>query len=51
MTVTFVTGRRYVYQGVPQDVVTAFRSAPSRGAFFNVEIRDEYDYVEIESRT
>jgi len=45
--VTFVTGRRYVYDAVPQDVFDAFKSAPSRGAFFNHEIRDHYAYREV----
>ena len=49
MTVTFTTSRRYVYRDVSQDVVTAFRAARSKGEFFNLEIRDEYDYVEIDS--
>lgn len=48
MTVTFTTGRRYVYQGVPSAVVMAFRSAASRGAYFNDEIRDRYPFYEIE---
>ena len=47
LTVTFVTGRRYVYEGVPPEVFEAFASAPSKGTFFNAEIRDAYDYVEL----
>jgi hypothetical protein len=47
MTVTFTTGRRYVYQNVPSAVVMAFRSATSRGAYFNDEIRDRYSFHEI----
>jgi hypothetical protein len=45
--ITFVTGRRYVYSAVPPAVFDAFRTAPSRGAFFNREIRDRYAYREI----
>ncbi len=48
LTVTFVTGRRYVYDDVAPDVFTAFSTAPSKGAFFNREIRDAYDYRELE---
>jgi hypothetical protein len=33
--VTFVSGRRYVYDDVPPEVFDAFQAAPSRGAFFN----------------
>lgn len=47
LKVTFVTGRRYVYDNVPSDVFDMFRIAPSRGAFFNHEIRDTYDFHEI----
>jgi hypothetical protein len=44
--ITFVSGRRYVYADVPQDVFDAFKAAPSRGKFFNSEIRDDYSYCE-----
>jgi hypothetical protein len=45
--VTFVTGRRYVYEDVPPDVFEAFRGAFSKGTFFNREIRDCYHYREV----
>ncbi len=45
--VTFVTGRRYVYDEVPPEIFEAFRTAPSRGAFFNHEIRDRYTFHEV----
>ena len=48
LTVTFVTGRRYVYAGVAPEVFTAFSTAPSKGVFFNAEIRDAYAYYELE---
>jgi len=44
--VTFVTGRRYVYAEVPSEVFDAFKTASSRGAFFNHEIRDRYAFRE-----
>ena len=47
LTITFVTGRRYVYDDVPQDVADAFKAAFSRGTFFNQHIRDRYRYREI----
>jgi hypothetical protein len=47
--ITFVTGRKYVYAAVPQNVFDAFKSAFSRGTFFNREIRDRYTYREIPS--
>ncbi len=43
--VTFVSGRRYA--GVPSNVFDAFKTAPSRGAFFNHEIRDRYAFREV----
>ena len=47
LKITFVTGRRYVYDDVPQDVADAFKAAFSRGTFFNQHIRDRYRYREI----
>jgi hypothetical protein len=49
--VTFVSGRRYVYTEVPADVFDAFKTAPSRGAFFNHEIRDRYAFREVARRS
>jgi hypothetical protein len=47
LTVTFVNGRLYVYEGVPPDVAASFREARSKGAFFNHEIRDRYAYRDV----
>lgn len=47
LTITFVTGRRYVYGDVPQHVYGAFKAAFSRGTFFNRHIRDHFRYREI----
>jgi hypothetical protein len=47
LQVTFVTGRRYVYDDVPPERYEAFRTAFSKGTFFNREIRDHYAYREI----
>jgi lysyl-tRNA synthetase class 2 len=47
LTVTFVTGRVYVYFAVPIEVAAAFQSASSKGAFVNAHIRDRYRYREI----
>ena len=47
LTVTFITGRRYIYAQVPPEVFTAFGEAPSKGAFFNAEISDAYAYREV----
>lgn len=40
--VTFVTGRVYVYGGVSSKVYEALLDAPSKGEFFNREIKDQY---------
>jgi hypothetical protein len=47
LKVTFVSGRLYVYEDVPPKVAAAFRSARSKGTFFNHEIRDRYAYRDI----
>jgi KTSC domain len=44
---TFLTGRRYVYADVTSEVFDAFKTASSRGAFFNREIRDRYAFREV----
>jgi KTSC domain-containing protein len=47
LRVTFVGGRRYAYDAVPPDIYDAFKTAPSRGRFFNHKIRDHYAFREI----
>ena len=47
LSVTFVSGRVYIYYQVPQAVHEAFRTAPSKGQFFNIEIRDRYAFREV----
>ncbi len=49
--VTFVSGRRYRYADVLPGIFEAFRDAPSRGAFFNHEIRDRYAFSELSTRS
>jgi len=45
--VTFVSGKVYAYDGVSADVHEAFRSASSKGTFFNRFIRDRYRHREV----
>jgi hypothetical protein len=45
--VEFVTGRRYVYEGVPESVASTFRSAFAKGVYFNSRIRDRFPYREV----
>ena len=47
LSVTFVTGRRYIYERVPKHIYEAFVISDSRGTFFNGEIRGFYEYREI----
>ena len=44
LAVTFVTGRRYAYLGVPEKVASEFRKAFSKGEYFNAAIRDHYAF-------
>ena len=48
LDVEFVTGRRYRYHAVPEEVAQAFRAAFSKGRFFNAHIRDSYAFSELE---
>ena len=45
--VEFVSGRRYVYSDVPEEVANALRSAFAKGVYFNSRIRDRYQHREI----
>jgi lysyl-tRNA synthetase class 2 len=49
LTVTFVSGRVYEYYLVPPSVAAAFRTARSKGAYFNQHIRERYTCREITS--
>ena len=40
--VEFVSGRRYIYSLVPEEVATTFGSAFSKGIYFNSRIRDRF---------
>jgi len=47
LDVEFVSGRRYRYYGVPEGIASRFRSAFSKGRFFNARIRDDYPFEEM----
>ena len=49
LDVLFVTGRRYLYAGVPPEVAEAFRAAFAKGIYFNRHIRDRYACREVVS--
>ena len=42
LLIEFVSGRRYVYSGVPEEEALALRSAFAKGVHFNRRIRDRY---------
>ena len=48
LTITFTTGRIYLYRGVPADVAAAFDIALSRGVFFNTRLRDHFRCRELD---
>ena len=48
LTITFNSGKRYVYFAVPRGVSNALIAAPSIGAYFNAHIRDRYRYRRVE---
>jgi len=47
LVITFVTGRCYVYFDVPQAEVDRMCSALSKGRYFNLNIRDRYEFREL----
>lgn len=42
MEITFKSGRVYMYQNVPQDVINNFKESESKGSFFHNNIKDHY---------
>jgi len=47
LEVEFVSGRRYRYAPVPEELAARFRAAFSKGRFFNAHIRDAFACVEL----
>ena len=48
LTVTFTTGRRYLYSEVPEEAAAALRGAFAKGRHFNARIRNCYPARELE---
>lgn len=48
LTLTFVTGRRYRYVGVPAAVAEGLAAARSKGGYFNARIRDRFEFAELD---
>lgn len=47
LIVELVTGRRYLYSGVPEEEADGFRSAFAKGSYFNRRIRGHYPFREL----
>ena len=41
------SGRRYIYSEVPMAVASRFAEAPSKGRFYNLEIRNRFPCREV----
>ena len=44
LRVVFRSGRRYVYEAVPDETYAAMRRSFSKGEYFNEHIRDRYPF-------
>lgn len=47
LIVEFVSGRRYLYSGVPAETAQAMRGAFAKGIFFNRHVRDRFPCREV----
>ena len=47
LTVNFVNGREYVYEGVSQELYEQFTKAESKGKFFHENINYRYNYTRV----
>jgi hypothetical protein len=45
----FTGGRRYLYLGVPRSIADAFARSPSKGRFFNDDIKGRFTCHELAS--
>jgi hypothetical protein len=43
--IQFQSGRRYVYEKVPEEIFTAMKGAFAKGEFFNAHIRDRFRFT------
>jgi len=42
LTIEMTTDKSYVYENIPQDIYKAFMSAPSKGKFYNSNIKGTF---------
>ena len=50
LLIVFQSGRRYVYQRVPEETYKAMMTAFAKGEFFNAEIRGRYSFVRADAQ-
>ncbi len=51
LEIIFNDGRIYQYREVPREVYAGIMSAASKGAYFHENIRDEFQYWELDAET
>ena len=49
LLIVFQSGRRYVYQGVPEKTYKAMAAAFAKGEFFNTEIRGRFRFLRVDA--
>jgi hypothetical protein len=47
LAIRFASGEAYAYRGVSAEVYAGLIAAPSKGAFFQAEIRGRYPFVRL----
>ena len=47
LEVEFLSGSRYQYYGVPQQMHEKMTQAPSKGKFLNIYIKNQYPYSRV----
>lgn len=45
--VKFNNGSGYIYKDVPSTIIDGFITAESQGKFFNANIKNKYEYIQI----
>ncbi|MGF1868386.1 KTSC domain-containing protein [Photobacterium indicum] len=47
LDIEFIDNTVYRYEGVPESVWESFKSASSKGRFFNMSIKDKYSFTQL----
>jgi hypothetical protein len=50
LLIVFQSGRRYIYQRVPEEPYRALMATFAKGEFFNAEIRGRYSFVRADAQ-